>query len=351
MRGLTLTVVFLVAVPAGAYIEALYPLAQFISESQVIVEGTIEKVDEKTKTCFIKVGKCLKGRCGYETIRVSVGGGQEWHPEVVMRHLKVGAPTVMFYNAERRAEIYLNRFFCQVYGDATQPADKAWWNFTHVEIYCNRTFVGTPEELSRTVADVLAGKAKAPPPDPKLPAITPVHLRSLAPWGAPAEKLPPSFARTEPARAPKPRDPENPPSIIPGLVCEVFEGTWSALPDFDALKPVSTGIASVFDLSKRPGEQHFGLRLRGYLDVPRDGTYVFTTVSDDGSKLLLGKTEVVSNDGRQGRTEKAGEVALRKGQHAITVTYFQKEGGQVLEVFWEGPELAKQKISASSLSH
>jgi hypothetical protein len=350
-RGAALAFALLLASPAGAYIETLYPLAQFIAESDVIAEGTVEKVDEKTRTCLIKVAKSLKGRCGYETIRVTVGGGQEWHPEAVMRHLKVGEPAVIFYNAERRAELYINRFFCQMYGDASKPPDKAWWTFTHVEVHCNRTFAGTAEELSKTVTDHLSGRAKAPAPDPKLPPITALHLKALSVWGEPTDKLPVSFAKAEPARSARLREPENPDASAPGLSYQYYLGQWTELPDFAALQPAATGVAAQIDLSKRTQDDHFALRFSGFLEAPRDGTYTLTTVSDDGSKLFVGKTEVVSNDGQHAATEKSGEIALKKGRHAITLLYFENEGGEHLEVFWEGPELPRQKISASALSH
>jgi hypothetical protein len=341
---------FAAARPGGAYIEALYPLAQFISESEVIAEGTIEKVDPRTQTCFVKVARSLKGRCGYETIRMNMGGGQEWHPEVVMRHLKVGAPAVIFYNPERRAEIYINRFFCQLYGDASQAPEKAWWTFTHIEIHCNRTFAGTAEELSRTVSEVIAGKAKPPAPDSKLPAITPVHVRSLPTWGEPAVgALPPSFAKRDAAKAPKPRLPEDPPTAIPGLAYQYYHGQWTELPDFDPLKPVATGTTDQFEISRRTQEVHLGFRFTGFVEVPRDGSYTFYTVSDDGSKLWIGRSEVVANDGCHPAVEQSGEILLRKGKHAITVAFFQNEGGLQLDVLWEGPELPKQKIPPSAL--
>jgi hypothetical protein len=340
---------FAAARSSSAYIEELYSLAQFISKSEVIAEGAIEKVDPKTQTCFVKIARSLKGRCGYETIRMSMGGGQEWHPEVVMRHLKVGAPAVIFYNEERRAEIYINRFFCQLYGDASQPPEKAWWTFTHIEIHCNRTFAGTAEELSRTVSDVVAGKAKPPPPDTRLPAITPVHLRLLPVWGEPPGALPASFAKRDAPKGPKPRLPEDPPTSIPGLAYQYYHGQWTELPDFDALKPVATGSTDQFEISRRTQEEHLGFRFTGFIEIPTDGTYTFYTVSDDGSKLWIGRTEVVSNDGCHAAQEQGGEILLKKGKHAITVAFFQNEGGLQLDVLWEGPDLPKQKIAPASL--
>ena len=346
-----LLLLFALATPAGAYIEALYPLAQFISESEVIAEGTIEKVDSKTKTAIVKVTKSLKGKCTYEQVRMNIGSGAEWFPEATMRHLVVGAPAVVFYNAERRAEIYVNRFFLQFYGDASAPPDKAWWTYTHIEIRCNRTFNGTAEELSETVQKVLAGKIKAPAADPKVPVITKDAVMKLPVWGEPVnlEKLPPAFSKRDPTKAPKPRDPENPAGAVKGLSYEYFEGSWNELPDFDAIKPVEKGTAEQFGLEKRKKDDQFGLRFRGFIEVPKDGVYTFFTVSDDGSKLFIGKDEVVSNDGLHGAQEMPGEIALKAGKHAITVVFFENSGDQLLDIPWEGPELPKQKLPAGVL--
>lgn len=150
---------------ASAYIERLYPLKDVIRESDVILEGVVEKADVKRKTCVIRVKTAIKGKTEYEQIRVNFGVGQNWHPDVIMKHIVVNTPAVVFYNAEKKSIVYLNHFFFQLYGDPKAAPDKAWWNFTHVEIFMNRTFDGTPTELLKIVQGMLAGKpALAPHP-------------------------------------------------------------------------------------------------------------------------------------------------------------------------------------------
>jgi hypothetical protein len=186
------------AFPAASYVEALMPLRQVLDDSEVIAEGTIEKVDPKNETAVARITRSLKGTCAYERVRMTFGGGQLWHPEAIRKHLVVGAPVILFYNAGRQAEMYLNRFFFQLYGDAAAPPEKAWWSFTHVEIRMNRTFNGTVAELSELVAQVLAGKAKPPDPAAKLPPIGPEHLKALPAHGEPgvdAASLPPPFRK------------------------------------------------------------------------------------------------------------------------------------------------------------
>lgn len=205
MRTLLLLATFAAAaaLPAGAYVEAMMPLQQVLNESEVIAEGTIEKVDPKNKTAVVRISKSLKGKCGYEQIKMTFGGGQIWHPDAIQKHLVVGAPAIIFYNAGRQAEMYLNRFFFQLYGDAAAPPEKAWWSFTHIEIRMNRTFNGSVAELSDTVQKVLAGKSKPPAPNQKLPPVGPEHVKALPAHGEPAVEeaaLPPPFLKAGLAR-------------------------------------------------------------------------------------------------------------------------------------------------------
>jgi hypothetical protein len=122
------------------------------------------------------------------------------------------------------------------------------------------------------------------------------------------------------------------------------------LPNFAALTPVKSGTAANFDLSVRNRDDNFALRFSGFVNVATDGTYTFYTSSDDGSKLFIGTTEVVNNDGLHASQERSGTIGLKAGRHAIRVEFFEATGGEVLSVSYQGPGLAKQAIPASALS-
>ncbi|MBK9543398.1 MAG: PQQ-dependent sugar dehydrogenase [Bacteroidetes bacterium] len=145
------------------------------------------------------------------------------------------------------------------------------------------------------------------------------------------------------------RSPENPTTTIQGLNYSYFQGTWSALPNFAALTPVSSGVVSTFDISPRSQNDNFGFRFTGYINVPASGVYTFYSSSDDGSKVYIGTTLVVNNDGLHANLEASGQIGLLAGKHAITVDFIEQAGAEVLSVSYLGPTLAKQIIPASAL--
>jgi glucose/arabinose dehydrogenase len=143
---------------------------------------------------------------------------------------------------------------------------------------------------------------------------------------------------------------DSPSNLSAGLDYAYYEGNYLALPNFGSLTPVKTGKSAAFSLSPANRADNFAFRFTGYLQVPTDGRYTFYTSSDDGSKLYIGGTQVVDNDGLHGTQERSGSIFLQAGRHPIEVTFFESAGDQVLTVSYEGPGIGKQAIPASALS-
>lgn len=137
-------------------------------------------------------------------------------------------------------------------------------------------------------------------------------------------------------------------SVLPGLNYSYYEGAWNLLPNFDALTPITTGIASEPLVTYSEREDVFGLSFNGYIEVPTTGTYTLYIKSDDGSRLWIDDQLVCDNDGLHGPTEVAGTVTLQKGLNPITIHYMERGGGQVLEVKYDGPSIAKQTVPSTS---
>lgn len=125
---------------------------------------------------------------------------------------------------------------------------------------------------------------------------------------------------------------------------------WKSLPDFDKLNAVRSGKVYEIDLmSLEHRDEDFGLVFKGYVDIEKEGEYRFYTKSDDGSKLYINGKEVVDNDGDHGAEEKSGSINLTPGKHRIKVTHYNAGGGYWLNVFYKGPGIAKQVLSAEKL--
>jgi hypothetical protein len=138
-------------------------------------------------------------------------------------------------------------------------------------------------------------------------------------------------------------------ALSPGLEYHYFEGGWDRLPDFDTLIAVQSGVIPQPDLRYRLREDSIGLKFSGYINIPRDGIYTFYTRSDDGSRLIIAGKPVVENDGLHGIQEQKGQIALKKGIHAIKVVFFEKSGDERLEVLFEGPGLKKMQLPSAML--
>lgn len=143
---------------------------------------------------------------------------------------------------------------------------------------------------------------------------------------------------------------ESPPGKPGGLHYESYKGNWSSLPDFDKLETVEKGKSKSVSIPKSlAGKEHFGLRFRGFIRVPRDGIYTFYAGSDDGSKLLIGGRVLVDNNGLHGYVEASGVIKLKAGFYPLTASYFEATGEDKFSVSWQGPSIKKQKLPADAL--
>jgi hypothetical protein len=95
----------------------------------------------------------------------------------------------------------------------------------------------------------------------------------------------------------------------------------------------------------------FYVRWMGFLRVPKDGTYVFYTESDDGSRLWIDGKQVVDNPGCHAMEEKSGEAVLKAGDHEIKIDLFENMGGVGIKVSWETEGMAKEIIPEKAFFH
>jgi alpha-L-fucosidase len=136
-----------------------------------------------------------------------------------------------------------------------------------------------------------------------------------------------------------------------GIRYAYFEGNWDRLPDFKNLKPLKEGVLPNFDFSPRKEGEYFGFEYTGFIRVPETAVYAFFTDSDDGSRLYIGDSLVVDNDGLHAMHEEKGVIALSAGLHPIRVTFFEKTGGDDLKVYYKSLQRKKQPIPDALLFH
>lgn len=69
-------------------------------------------------------------------------------------------------------------------------------------------------------------------------------------------------------------------------------------------------------------DENFSIAWNGWIRIDQTGDYDVTTISDDGSSVVIDDQLVVNNGGFHGAREVEAEVSLKKGMHKIQVNYF-----------------------------
>ncbi len=132
-----------------------------------------------------------------------------------------------------------------------------------------------------------------------------------------------------------------------------YEGDFDMLPDFTSLTPVKTGASANLDLGVRtPGvNDHYAFMWQGYINIPTAGNYTFETISDDGSKVYFNTpysfngSSLVNNDGLHPQVSVSGTVNVPiPGVYPITITFFEKDSGESMQLYWSGPGFSRQLV-------
>ncbi|MCK5345061.1 MAG: chitobiase/beta-hexosaminidase C-terminal domain-containing protein, partial [Candidatus Heimdallarchaeota archaeon] len=135
-----------------------------------------------------------------------------------------------------------------------------------------------------------------------------------------------------------------------GIVWNLYEGAFIKLPNFDKLKSNMNGRVFQFGLDKIDVKTNsFALQFDSFIQIDKDGEYLFYISSNDGSKLYIDDKLVVDNDGEHGPKQLSGTIYLKKGGHSIRVEYFQSGGSKTLSVYFSSDEINYQPILGSLL--
>ena len=113
--------------------------------------------------------------------------------------------------------------------------------------------------------------------------------------------------------------------------------------------PKTAGVTTDISVAKKERAEKFTLLFQGYIKVADDGICEFGLDSDDGSKLTIDGQLVASNDGADKKPE--GGIALKKGLHKISLSYYDSGGSNYLKLFMNRYGAKKELISSPSLFH
>jgi alpha-L-fucosidase len=136
-----------------------------------------------------------------------------------------------------------------------------------------------------------------------------------------------------------------------GLKFKYYEGEWNRIPDFSKLNHVDEGIINNISLKPRKNSNNFAFEFTGYINLSDDDVYTFYTESDDGSKLYIDDILVVDNDELHGVIERKADLPLKAGYHSIKVQFFEKDGGEALNVYYHSIGKEKQQLADEILFH
>ena len=128
-----------------------------------------------------------------------------------------------------------------------------------------------------------------------------------------------------------------------------YRDTWDSLPDFDTLRPETTGTLSDNLVTLEPASRpdSFGLVFEGRLRVPSDGSYTFHFHATEGTRLWLGNRVV---DLRNQPGQHDVRVALAKGLTEFRLDYYNKTADPELKLAWSGPGFARALLSDAASS-
>ncbi|MBJ6368961.1 outer membrane protein assembly factor BamB family protein [Snuella sedimenti] len=149
------------------------------------------------------------------------------------------------------------------------------------------------------------------------------------------------------------------PNLIANVETEVEQGVSRAyykgngktneLPKLDDIKAVNAKIVSDINATDFANQNTFALRFKGYVNIPVDGMYTFSSKSTRSYDFVSFHNMVELQS--KGNAEVSKVLPLKKGLHPLLVDHFVGEGPSDYSLYIEGPKLNKQLVSESMLFH
>ena len=120
-------------------------------------------------------------------------------------------------------------------------------------------------------------------------------------------------------------------------------------PTINDLKLIKSEVVSDFNLEKYKNENKFVLLFSGFINIPVDGNYEFSSLTRESySRIYFHDKKYIET---KRLTEGKSILPLKKGLHPIKVEYMVGTGKPSLEFTMSGPNMQKQTISSNFLFH
>ncbi|MEZ5902635.1 MAG: PA14 domain-containing protein [Alphaproteobacteria bacterium] len=111
----------------------------------------------------------------------------------------------------------------------------------------------------------------------------------------------------------------------------------------------SRGVSQIFDPAFYDTGDNYAIKYETYLTITTAGSYTFRTTSDDGSALFLDGVQIVNNDGLHGSvTVTSAAQVLAAGVYKLDATFFERTGGNIMNVQMSGPDTGSVFVSLDS---
>lgn len=151
------------------------------------------------------------------------------------------------------------------------------------------------------------------------------------------------------------RNPDGPGSTLPGVDVAYYALTSpSVLPNFAVLDAYAQDVVGNINYASTSGNfatsgraDNLGAVFDGYVSIAAADYYTFSVESDDGSKLYVGDTLLINNDGLHGMAEVTGSIGLNPGLHRVRVEFFEAGSGAGCIVRLGGSSSSRVVIPAS----
>lgn len=137
-----------------------------------------------------------------------------------------------------------------------------------------------------------------------------------------------------------------------GLLGSYYAGTALAgAPLLQRVEAVNFNWGNAAPASGVPADG-FSVRWTGTVTVPTTGSYRFRTVSDDGVRLWVNGTQRINNWTDHGSTtDTSAAFSLSAGRRSITLEYYERAGGAVIQLQWLRPGMSTyEAVPASALN-